>query len=401
MFTKRIVLLLIPIGVVLFFSLSESIRISGATEWTPTAAPYLAVRGFSADPASSSAAGPARASAPPPHHHDFTTLDPRIPSCHFHGSGHKGREFGPVGGRVHWSDAIDYRNVTQACLESSCGDVFGWCCFTRFMHVLVWYVDALRRYNVEHFLSDGSLIGAMRSGGMPTEHYDAEIHVVLRTPEDEEKMWNITREAAQHTPHIHPRQYGNWLFTDNYVRVDTYKVRRNGSHWCISYSKTCLGGAVNDSMLFPLSVCNFYGLDIPCPSKPVEYLNAIYYKHKHNNASWWFHKIKGVSQRDLIPSFEASMRCMYDGGYATLLREWSDYPDTTREVLRQQGYSVSPQRPGDGMVAPKRDHKFRRGRSDAFIPYGMEAHQWYHKFRHGRSDAFIQYASVRSQPRSN
>eukprot|EP00656_Telonema_subtile_P026743 TRINITY_DN2872_c0_g1_i2.p1 TRINITY_DN2872_c0_g1~~TRINITY_DN2872_c0_g1_i2.p1 ORF type:complete len:245 (-),score=29.75 TRINITY_DN2872_c0_g1_i2:85-819(-) len=124
-------------------------------------------------------------------------------SCALSGIGHRGDQFGPIGSPIHWERVIAEGDTSQACLDDPCRDVADWCCFSRFLHVFVWYIDALTRHGVRFFLSHGSLIGSLRSGSMPPYHYDAEVHVLLDgTVEDDNKMRQIAYEADEHTEHV-------------------------------------------------------------------------------------------------------------------------------------------------------------------------------------------------------
>ena len=123
-------------------------------------------------------------------------------SCAYHGAGHIGDEFGKNGEAIHGTKALDKPNLTRECLERKCENMLDWCCFSRFMKVLVWYLDALQRYKLTYFFSHGSLIGVARAGGLPMCHTDAEIHVFIYNNTDEMKMQAIAREANMKTDFI-------------------------------------------------------------------------------------------------------------------------------------------------------------------------------------------------------
>jgi len=299
---------------------------------------------------------------------NFTTIDPNIPSCAYRHIGHFGDEFGSPHEPIHWTHVVQHLDRSQACLDRKCDNTVSYCCFSRFLHVFVWYIDALRRHNVDHILSCGSLIGALRSGSMPPTHFDAEVHVFLRDDEDRAKMERIAREADDETEHVLVRRYGNWLFTDDYVRVDTYGFTKvtslNSAGEQIWTAKPADNEPesfnVPERILFPTTKCNIYGIVIPCPAKPVEYLANTY--HENDDASWWFPtEITSVTSyiHDTIdtdkylapgdpgfqllmqahlPTAAASMQCLYDQGYASLFDTWDTLTNASRQTIIEGAY---------------------------------------------------------------
>ena len=202
----------------------------------------------------------------------FSTLRRDVPSCVTAESGHFGAVFGERTSPLHWIDVVDHLDLRPECLQSHCTNVVTYCCLSRFLHLLAWYIDALRRHKIDHFLSEGSLIGAVRSGGMPTCHYDAEVHVLIRSVEDEQRMVALRREAED-TPHVYPCPGNNFLWIDypGSVRIDTYPYRRNGSHW-----DHVSEPSIPHAMLTPLRMCNFYGMLISCAAHSTAW-NALHY----------------------------------------------------------------------------------------------------------------------------
>ena len=193
----------------------------------------------------------------------FSTLRRDVPSCMTAESGHFGAVFGERTSPLHWIDVVDHLDLRPECLQSHCTNVVTYCCLSRFLHLLAWYIDALRRHKIDHFLSEGSLVGAVRSGGMPTCHYDAEVHVLIRTVEDEQRMVALRREAED-TPHVYPIPTPwvadlIWIDYPGSVRIDTYPYRRNGSQW-----DHISAPSIPHAMLMPLRMCNFYGMLISC-----------------------------------------------------------------------------------------------------------------------------------------
>ena len=203
----------------------------------------------------------------------FSTLRRDVPSCVTAESGHLGAVFGERTSPLHWIDVVDHLDLRPECLQSYCANVVTYCCLSRFIHLLAWYIDALRRHKIDHFLSEGSLIGAVRSGGMPTCHFDAEVHVLIRSVEDEQRMVALRREAED-TPHVYPNPTTAdfiWIDYPGSVRIDTYPYRRNGSHW-----DSVSAPSIPHAMLMPLRMCNFYGMLISCAANSTAW-NALRY----------------------------------------------------------------------------------------------------------------------------
>ncbi len=352
--------------------------------------------------------------------HDYSqTIDPTVPSCAFQGAGHWGPMFGPEGTPIHWWHAMHNLDLSEKCLTTSCENVVSWCCFTRWLHVFVWYIDALRRNKLGHILTHGSLIGAARSGSMPPCHYDAEVLVFVRTPSDEARLEAVVAEAEA-ALHVTAFNYGNHLFADGYMRTDSYPLRpckvdyacagvhdggTDGKTNMLSHSPfekanpRCTCGSGDTAMykayesarkgdhvylfphddIFPLRKCNLYGMEVNCPRR-ASYFNALSYgsiagsrttiatmphipvgrgENLPANASWWTSDeftdfvdtedkcMKGkysAKRQQLfasqhVPAQAASITCLYDNGYVSLLDDWNDQSkETQKAVIEDKGF---------------------------------------------------------------
>ena len=164
------------------------------------------------------------------YHATLLTLNTSVPSCAYNNNeiGHVGLAYGTPLSAIHWKDVLDNLDQSQECLKTKCDVVVSYCCFSRFIRVLTWYVDALQRHNVRFSLGSSSLLGALRQGTIPPCHYDAEIEVYLQTEEEELKMKSIVNEAKA-TGFVRVHEYGNYLFSDGVGRVDTYLFRPKGT----------------------------------------------------------------------------------------------------------------------------------------------------------------------------
>jgi hypothetical protein len=247
------------------------------------------------------------------------------------------------------------------------------------MRVLAWVLERFHRENLTYFVSDGSLIGSIRDGGLPVCHFDAELHVLVMSDGDLDALLRIGEEGVKtgflwprHAFEGHHLRDERWQFMDEQVRVDTYfffddqmkgnlgeppfkpTAEKNRS-WTSRVKKNIF--VLQEWQVFPLRNCSHYGLVLPCPRDsifalgttlpgsfrsrnyfvpdriPVPPLQGSGMTEPNRSSCARIERFQGKDVEDLrgvprivlrsyLPWSARAMTCLYDTGYSSLLDYW-------------------------------------------------------------------------------
>eukprot|EP00912_Choanoflagellata_sp_UC4_P001368 UC4_evm4s846 len=106
---------------------------------------------------------------------NLETLSPYHPSCALHLKTILGSK--RQNGTIHWNDVI--KNPPENCeADMHCTSVLSPCCLYTLMDMFTWCLEKMNQHKITYFISEGSLVGALRNGGMPYCHYDIELHIL-------------------------------------------------------------------------------------------------------------------------------------------------------------------------------------------------------------------------------
>jgi len=137
--------------------------------------------------------------------------------------------------------------------------------------------DVLEKYNIEFFLSSGTLLGAIRDNNFIKGDADIDIGVKYKYFKDGKLWHNILADLKKVNiyPHINWNDFASTCFLNaNKVPLDVYHYKKEGKYYNI-YLKDMIS-KFPEEFISSLDTLIFLERKFKVPHNPEKYLNYLY-----------------------------------------------------------------------------------------------------------------------------